>query len=155
MMSKLCPAFLTRSPSPIVARQNGLGIIRIDPETGQQSGTLTTISNKFDGFHRSYMAVNNLEGVAITEDLSYAFVTGDDKYVAGFRDTDPFFDISKPAGGNIGIIQNPFGLPGYPPTRLIAITRPIPLSFPDNFSPIGRRSVSLRRLPRHAFCFCV
>ena len=49
---------------------------------------------------------------------------------------DPFVNLTLPAGGNIGIIQDPLG--SNP--KLVGATRPIPFSFPDNLvlSPDGK-----------------
>src|SRR5439155_13681251 len=85
-----------------------------------------------------YFDVNNGRGVAILPDLSYAFVTGFDKFIQGNPSHDPNYDLLLPAGGNVGIIKDPLGLSG-PPT-LVGATRPTPLSFPDNLvlSPDGQ-----------------
>ena len=69
----------------------------------------------------------------VLPDLTYAFVTGFNKYIQYRPSHDPF-DGDIPAGGNIGIIRDPFNLfPDLPGRKgLVAATRPIPFSNPDN-----------------------
>ena len=61
-------------------------------------------------------------------DLSYAFVSGFNRFIQGEVSHDPNLDPLHPAGGNVGIIRDPFG----PEARLVAATRPTPNAFPDN-----------------------
>ncbi len=93
------------------------------------------------GYPGSSFDVNNARGVAVTPDLSYAFVTGFNLYIKDEPSHDPYVRPTRPAGGNIGIIPDPFRLYLVPGSaRLAAGTRPIPWSFPDNLviSPDGR-----------------
>jgi hypothetical protein len=98
------------------------------------------------GKDNDYFDVNNGVGIAFLPGVpgsnhpeDYAFVTGANIpntvtiVKKGFdvslnlrRDQDQL-DPVRPAGGNIGIIRDPLGN-----AKLIAATRPIPLSFPDN-----------------------
>src|SRR6185436_16938464 len=84
--------------------------------------------------------VNNARAVAVTPDLSYAFVTGFNRYIKDQPSHDPYVRPRGPAGGNVGIIRDPFRIFLVPGSgTLIAGTRPIPWSFPDNLviSPDG------------------
>jgi VCBS repeat-containing protein len=107
----------------------GLGMIQVtnDSATGfktQQSYVPLSLGSRDD-----YFDVNNGQAVAIMPDLSYAFVSGYDKYVPTVPAADPNSgDI--PGGGNVGIVKDPFGING--PPALVAATRPTPFSFPDN-----------------------
>ena len=88
-----------------------------------------TLGSSVDAFD-----VNNAQGIVILDDLSYAFVTGMNQYIQGVPSRDPDISRFNPAGGNVGIIRDPFGLfPGDPKYKgLIAATRMIPYSSPDN-----------------------
>ena len=77
-----------------------------------------------------YFDVNNISAVAILPDLSYAFVSAFNQFIQGDASHDPNFDPAHPAGSNIGIVKDPFGLAGS--AQLVAATRPIPNSFMDN-----------------------
>ncbi|MCX7894015.1 MAG: putative Ig domain-containing protein, partial [Burkholderiales bacterium] len=86
--------------------------------------------------------VNNASAVVTTADLRYAFVLGYNRFIQGDRSHDPDADPFQPAGSNVGIIRDPFGL--YPDMvgrkGLVAATRMTPMAFGDNLalSPDGR-----------------
>ena len=82
--------------------------------------TLGSATDAFD--------VNNAQAVVVTRDLKYAFVTGYNQFIQGVPSRDPDISLFNPAGGNIGIIKDPFG----PNAKLVAATRMTPYSFPDN-----------------------
>ena len=128
------PYGVTATPDPLVITftnrdtdVNGFGVLRAS--TNRNSGTVDYVSLSL-GSTQDYLDVNNGTGIAILPDLSYAFVTGYNKYVQGVPSHDPDYDPLRPAGGNVGIIKDPLGLHGTP--QLVAATRPIPLGFPDN-----------------------
>jgi DNA-binding beta-propeller fold protein YncE len=79
-----------------------------------------------------YFAVNNPQGIALTKNRQWAFVTGFNQYVRNSASADPDVNPTKPGGSTVGIIFNPFGLPGLPAPFVVAATRPIPFGFPDN-----------------------
>jgi hypothetical protein len=60
--------------------------------------------------------------------VSYAFVTGFNRFIQGNTQHDPDFGFGPPAGGNVGIIKDPFGAQ----PKLVAGTRMIPFGYPDN-----------------------
>jgi len=66
----------------------------------------------------------------VTRDLKYAFVVGYNQFVQGVASRDPDISLTNPAGGNIGIIKDPFGAGA----KLVAATRMTPYSFPDNLA---------------------
>ena len=105
----------------------GFGVLRAS--ANRNSGSVDYLGLHL-GPASDYIDVNNGQGVAYLPDLSYAFVTGYDKFVQGDASHDPNYDPRQPGGGNIGIIKDPLGLSGGP--TLVAATRPTPLSFPDN-----------------------
>ncbi|MFN0038823.1 MAG: tandem-95 repeat protein, partial [Burkholderiales bacterium] len=78
--------------------------------------------------------VNNAQAVVITKDLKYAFVSAFNKYIQGVPSRDPDLSKTNPAGGNVGIIRDPFGIHAgmSGPKGLVAATRMLPYSFPDN-----------------------
>src|SRR5262249_33856968 len=76
--------------------------------------------------------VNNAQSVAILPDLSYAFVAGHNSWKPGLPSFDPNYDPLDPAGSNIGIIKDPFGLHGQP--TLVAATRPIPWGYAEDLA---------------------
>jgi PKD repeat protein len=85
------------------------------------------------GLPGSSFDVNNARAVAVAPDLSYAFVTGFNRYIKDQPSHDPYVRPRNPAGGNIGIIRDPFHVFSAPGAgTLVAATRPIPWSFPDN-----------------------
>ncbi|MBY0467803.1 MAG: hypothetical protein K2Q07_02370, partial [Burkholderiaceae bacterium] len=91
--------------------------------------TLGSAADKFD--------VNNAQAVVVTQDLRWAFVTGYNQYIQGVASHDPDISLAQPAGGNVGIIRDPFRLytqDGDPKQGLIAATRMTPYSFPDNLA---------------------
>ncbi|MEM9158690.1 MAG: SdrD B-like domain-containing protein, partial [Verrucomicrobiota bacterium] len=79
--------------------------------------------------------VNNGIGVAVRFEGDYAFVTGFNQFIPGLVSHDPNIRPFT-AGGNIGVIKDPFGSP-----ELVAATLMVPNSFPDNvvLSPDGTR----------------
>jgi hypothetical protein len=87
------------------------------------------------GSHTDAFDVNNGIGVAVLPDARYAFVTGFNQFIPGLVSHDPNIRPFT-AGGNIGVIKDPFGTP-----RLVAATLMVPQSFPDNLvlSPDGKR----------------
>src|SRR5262249_25193519 len=112
----------------------GLGIIEVrnnNPDNFiAEARTVSLILGKpFDFF-----GVNNAQGVAVTRDLKYAFVSSFNKFVPEVESHDPNIG-GIPGGSNVGIILDPFHL--YPdssalPDGMIAATRPIPFGFADN-----------------------
>ncbi|MHC1770059.1 MAG: putative Ig domain-containing protein [Verrucomicrobiia bacterium] len=80
--------------------------------------------------HRDYFDVNNAIHVVVLPDLSYAFVAAYNRAIQGIPDHDPNMDPRYPAGGNVGIIADPFG----PAPKLVAATRPTPDAFLDNLA---------------------
>ena len=116
------------------------------------------------GTNNDYFDVNNGVGIAIlpaktldNQPYDYAFVTGMN---LALSDADANLDTPernqldplRPAGGNIGLIRDPFG-----DAELIAATRPIPLGFPDNLvlSPDGSRLFAGYRGSDSVFVFDV
>src|SRR5207247_9623961 len=87
----------------------GLGIIK---EVNGPSWQFRSVPLNFQGPHPAYFDVNNGEAVAILPDFSYAFVAGMNRYIQGDPGHDPDLDPKAPAGGNVGIIKDPFGLKG-------------------------------------------
>ncbi|HYU32388.1 MAG TPA: putative Ig domain-containing protein [Thermoanaerobaculia bacterium] len=109
----------------------GMGLLEEDPSG--PSWSIRRSINLTLGFPGSSFDVNNARAVAVSPDLSYAFVTGFNRYIKDQPDHDPYVRPRNPAGGNIGIIRDPFRLflgPGS--GTLVAATRTIPWSFPDN-----------------------
>ena len=116
------------------ANDIGLAIVQLDP-TGK-GHIINRVPMELGipprSEHVYYLEVNNAEAVVFLPDLTYAFVTGYDQYIPGLPDTDPYLDPYHPAGGDVGIIENPLNLPGAGDSKLIGATRPTPLAFPDN-----------------------
>jgi hypothetical protein len=131
----------------------GFGVL---VDSGNHNWSLSNYIDMNLGIPQGVLDVNNAQAIAFTPDLRYAFVTGFDRYVQGLNSTDLFINPLNPAGGNVGIIYNPFNLDfqdGLLPrdpmiaglsledvdAKLLAATRPTPLSFPDNLvvSPDG------------------
>ncbi len=81
-----------------------------------------TLGSAVDAFD-----VNNAKSVVFSDDLQYAFVVGFNRFQQDIPSRDPNMGIRPAAGGNIGVIQDPFGAP-----LLVAATRMAPLSFPDS-----------------------
>ena len=54
--------------------------------------------------------MNSAQGVVVTQDLKYAFVTGFNRFFQGVPSSDPDVSRRDPAGGNVGIIRDPFGI---------------------------------------------
>ncbi|MEM9828773.1 MAG: Ig-like domain-containing protein, partial [Planctomycetota bacterium] len=74
-----------------------------------------------------YLDVNDAQGVVITPDAKFGFVTSFSRPDTFIASRNPFSgDI--PGGNTIGIIADPLG----ENPRLVAATRPIPGGFPDN-----------------------
>ena len=48
--------------------------------------------------------VNSAQGVVVTQDLKYAFVTGFNSFIQGVPSRDPDVSTRDPAGGNVGIM---------------------------------------------------
>ncbi|MDH4187788.1 MAG: hypothetical protein OEV08_12410, partial [Nitrospira sp.] len=83
-------------------------------------------------------------GQVYTQTKDYAFVTGYNRFIQGTLSHDPYleatltpeelaslrYDLRQPVGGNVGVIEDPFGVFGAP--KLIAATKPTMESFPDN-----------------------
>jgi hypothetical protein len=69
--------------------------------------------------------INGAESIAYSRDGSLAFVM----FNNSFDPSDPSTDPDLGAGGNIGIIQNPFTEP-----RFVGATRQVPYSFPDELA---------------------
>ncbi len=105
----------------------GLGVIKA---TGPTSWEAPRFVNLTLGSTNDSFDVNNAEGVTFTADLRYAFVAGYDQFIQGNPSHDPDMDPLHPAGGNIGVIVDPFGISGTP--KLLAGTIPVPYGFPDN-----------------------
>ena len=79
----------------------------------------------------------NAQGVALTSDRQYAFITGADIDVSRLNGSESLQMLfSKIKGSNVGVIKDPFGSP-----EMVAATKPIPLGFADNLvlSPDGER----------------
>ena len=65
--------------------------------------------------------------MAVTRDGKYAFVIGFNRFVPLVPSQDPTVNLNDPGGSTIGVIRDPLTNP-----VLVAATRPIPISFPDN-----------------------
>ena len=92
------------------------------------------------------------DGRILNQTKDYAFVTGFNRYIQNAISFDPLlqasltpeeleslrYDFRQPVGGNVGVIEDPFGTFGAP--TLIAATKATELSFPDNLdlTPDGR-----------------
>ncbi|MDE3034800.1 MAG: beta-propeller fold lactonase family protein, partial [Nitrospirota bacterium] len=134
----------------------GFGVIRAtNPAQTQWSVGYTSrnLGSKKDSFD-----VNDASGIALlpkgtlgpTQTTDYAFITGWNRIVADDVSRDPFlkdrlsaeeradlgYTFTYPTGGNVGVIEDPFG----PNPKLIAATVGEPLSLPDGLtlSPDGR-----------------
>ena len=123
-------AFTNRKSDP-----RGLGLIQAD--ASQTSWTVSYVPMHL-GPSTDYFDVNNISAVAILPDLSYAFVSAWNQFIQDDPSHDPNYDPAHPAGSNIGIVKDPFGLAGG--AQLVAATRPIPNAFMDNLvlSPDGK-----------------
>ncbi len=77
--------------------------------------------------------VNNAQSIVFTSDLRYGFVAGYDRFIQGVASADPTVDPVNPAGGNIGVLRDPFHL--FPEMTgrkgLVGAVRSIPIGFPD------------------------
>ena len=109
-----------------------------------------------------FLPANTFSEALEYEHPSYAFITGFNKYVEDdpkhnpnlgpllaynfYHQTDDGRTIPVPvaAGGNVGVIRNPLGDWSEPleQPRLVAATRPVLNSFPDNLA-LGWRNLSL------------
>ncbi len=106
---------------------------------GQGFGSVSGILEQFAamnlGIPTDAFDVNNAIAAAVLPDGSYAFVTAFNRFMEGLPSHDPNIRPFT-AGGNIGIVVDPFGSP-----KLVAATIMVPLSFPDNLvlSPDGKK----------------
>ncbi|TVS20372.1 MAG: hypothetical protein EA424_04310, partial [Planctomycetaceae bacterium] len=131
----------------------GFGVLEADESA-------TNWSTRYVGLHLGSPSdafdVNNGQGIAVTSDLQWAFITGYNRFIPGIPSHDPYFDPLQPGGSNVGIIRDPFGLEGTP--QLVAATRPIPVGFADNLvlTPDDRHLfVAYPGLPRAVFVYDV
>ncbi len=118
------------SPSP---RPGGIGLLT------RTEGSRTWDTHYLDltlGSTIDALDVNSAQGVVVTQDLKYAFVTGFNRFFQGVPSSDPDVSRRDPAGGNVGIIRDPFGIfPSMAGKKgLVAATRQIPWSNPDNLT---------------------
>ncbi len=117
----------------------GLGVLSYE----EGHWTYAFANDLFLGSAKDSFDVNDAQAVVLTSDMQYAFVAGYNKFVPGKLDRDPAAEPFNPAGSNIGIIRDPFGL--YDTSNdlvgrgLVAATRMIPGGFIDNLaiSPSG------------------
>jgi hypothetical protein len=108
------------------------GVVIVKGDVGSYTQTAVSMSL---GSPIDYFDVNNAISVVLSKDGEYAFVSGFNVFIQGNPSHDPNYDPFHPAGGNVGIIRDPLGAA---PT-LVAATRPVPMSWPDNLvlSPDG------------------
>ncbi|MDB5349719.1 MAG: repeat protein, partial [Planctomycetota bacterium] len=106
----------------------GTGVIVANSDRTAWTVTYTPLAL---GQSDSPFGVHTAQSLVILPDLSYAFVSA---IGPAFNPAAPWTDqstgTSRPTGGNIGIIRDPFG----PNRRLIAATRPVPFGYPDALS---------------------
>ncbi len=100
---------------------------------GNGFGSINNLKSLFAelnlGSHTDAFDFNNAIGAAVLPNGDYAFVSGFNQFIEGLPSHDPNIPPFT-AGGNIGIIKDPFGVHGAP--QLVAATVMVPNSFPDN-----------------------
>ncbi|MCB1968225.1 MAG: hypothetical protein KDI64_19875, partial [Candidatus Accumulibacter sp.] len=108
------------------------GVVIVKGDVG--SYTQTAVAMNLGSF-TDYFDVNNAIAVVLSKDGDYAFVSGFNVFIQDNPSHDPNYDPFHPAGGNVGIIRDPLGAA----PMLVAATRPVPMSWPDNLvlSPDG------------------
>ncbi len=101
---------------------------------GAFNGVKSIFANLNLGKPTDAFDVNNGIGVAVLPDATYAFVSAFNRFIQDLPSHDPNIPPFT-AGGNIGVIKDPFGTP-----VLVAATLMVPISFPDNIvlSPDGK-----------------
>ncbi|RUY54594.1 tandem-95 repeat protein, partial [Mesorhizobium sp. M7A.F.Ca.CA.001.13.2.1] len=110
----------------------GLIMLKKDGSTWKLHGNISiTLDSPFGPDNIDSFDVNNASDVVFTGDLRYGFVYGYNRFVQGVDSHDPDANPSEPAGSNIGIIRDPFGLYSdmTGPKGLVAATRMIPYAF--------------------------
>ncbi|MER9397476.1 Ig-like domain-containing protein [Mesorhizobium sp. M0615] len=110
----------------------GLVVLKKDGSTWKLHSNISiTLDSPFGPDNFDSFDVNNASDVVFTDDLRYGFVYGYNRFVQGVDSHDPDANPNEPAGSNIGVIRDPFGL--YPamtgPKGLVAATRMIPYAF--------------------------
>ena len=138
----LDPYAVAATPDPSVF------LISNHQRDGDGIGKLTRAENGTWSYVRSYVQVdivgensdsfdvNNAAGMVVTSDGKYAFFASTNTLIPFAMSHDPSMSAMHPAGGSIGIIQDPFG----PNRKLVGALRMIPESFPDEvaLSPDGK-----------------
>gem|GEM_PF-3421131 len=115
-------------------RAGGVGLLT--RAAGSRTWNTPTYLDMTLGSAVDALDLNNAQGVIVTSDLKYAFVTGFNTFKQGVPSADPDVSRRDPAGGNVGVIRDPFNLfPSMTGKKgLVAVTRQLPWSNPDNLA---------------------
>jgi hypothetical protein len=134
-----------------LADSRGFGIIKAT------NPTATTFSVDWSqlilGSPTDVLDVNNGQAIAILPANTlgthpdYAFVTGFNRYIQGDASHDPDLNPTRGAGGNVGIIRDPF----TSSRKLVAVTRMTP-EFSDNLTLSADGKFLVRLIPALAVC---
>jgi len=110
---------------------DGKGLVGVQYPEDESLLSLSDTNLTLGNFSESFDVNNAVAAVVVPEKgerPAYAFVSGYNRFIEGDKSHDPTQNLFLPAGGNIGIVRDPFG--DYP--KLVAATRPIPQAYPDN-----------------------
>ena len=99
-----------RDPSTpgTLPRPGGVGLL--SRAAGSRTWDAPTYLDMTLGSAVDDLDLNNAQGVIVTQDLKYAFVTGYNKFDFYAPSRNPDLSKRNPAGGNVGIIRDPFNL---------------------------------------------
>src|SRR4028118_1752613 len=98
----------------------GFGVLEIESDDPLNFRAAVSYAPLSLGVPTDYFDVNEAVAVTVTPDRKYAFVAGRNSRA----------NVNTREGGNIGIIKDPLG----PNPQLVAATRPIPDSLPNNLA---------------------